>query len=390
MVSSVKAQANHYEALGIAPTASGDEIGRAFAAQMLSARMRPDIAVAHMAKLSVAYETLRDPLKRRAYDSSVGLNPPATTAIPASVAPFIGYSTLDRLNRLAAPSPPPVEPIRPRTAAEVPAEPRVAGFIAASLRPPLQQREPELRRDPPPPHPAQALPQQVPPEPTPTAADHELDFEDGRFVIGRTGATLGASVIGVAIISVALAVPAPNPDRLPEPVARAQPAVTVPLPSPAANETMVAKAEAPAATADTESRPQAAPEPVRMAAKAPSAPSVQVDGKALAAAATALSISQSAAVQGPAVETASMSAAVEAATGSGAEGVPLATASRLPLPDATVARTIHRIGYACGRVVSTSGVDAAAGVFKVTCSSGDSYRAAPVRGRYHFRRWSSP
>lgn len=85
-----------------------------------------------------------------------------------------------------------------------------------------------------------------------------------------------------------------------------------------------------------------------------------------------------------------MSTAVEAATGSETEIAPVATAARLPLPDATVARTIHRIGYACGRVISTSGVDgAAAGVFKVTCSSGDSYQATPVRGRYHFRRWGS-
>jgi hypothetical protein len=390
MVSSVKAQANHYEALGIAPTASDDEIRQAFAARMLTARMRPDIAVARMAKLSVTYETLRDPVKRRAYDSSVGLDPPATTAIPASVAPFIGYSTLDRLNRLAAPSPPPAEPIRPRTANEAPAEPRVAGFIAASLRPSAQQREPELRRDPAPPQLAQALPQQVPPEPTSAAADHGLDFEDGRFAIGRTGATLGASVIGVAILSVALAVPAPNPDRLTEPVARAQPAVTVPLPSAAATETMVAKAEAPAATDDTASRPQAAPDPVHMAPKAPSAPSVQVDGQALAAATSALSATQSASLEGSREETTSMSTAVEAATGSETEIAPVATAARLPLPDATVARTIHRIGYACGRVISTSGVDgAAAGVFKITCSSGDSYQATPVRGRYHFRRWGS-
>jgi hypothetical protein len=32
-------------------------------------------------------------------------------------------------------------------------------------------------------------------------------------------------------------------------------------------------------------------------------------------------------------------------------------------------------------------VDGKAGVFKVTCTSGDSYRAAPVRGRYRFSRW---
>ena len=66
---------------------------------------------------------------------------------------------------------------------------------------------------------------------------------------------------------------------------------------------------------------------------------------------------------------------------------PVATAS-LPLPDRTVARTIDRIGYACGRVSSTMAVEGEApGVYKVTCTSGQSYQARPVNGRYHFRRW---
>jgi hypothetical protein len=62
--------------------------------------------------------------------------------------------------------------------------------------------------------------------------------------------------------------------------------------------------------------------------------------------------------------------------------------SAMPLPDSVVARTIGRIGYPCGAVASTSAVEGAPGAFKVTCTSGHSYRAAPVRGRYHFKRWS--
>jgi hypothetical protein len=65
---------------------------------------------------------------------------------------------------------------------------------------------------------------------------------------------------------------------------------------------------------------------------------------------------------------------------------PVAVAAVAPLSNAVIARTIGRIGYACGQVSSTSTVEGAPGVFKVTCSSGQSYRAAPVRGRYHFRR----
>ena len=58
-----------------------------------------------------------------------------------------------------------------------------------------------------------------------------------------------------------------------------------------------------------------------------------------------------------------------------------------PIPDTVIARTIHKIGYACGRVASTSPVEGSgSGVFKVTCTSGHSYQATPVHGRYRFRR----
>jgi septal ring-binding cell division protein DamX len=64
----------------------------------------------------------------------------------------------------------------------------------------------------------------------------------------------------------------------------------------------------------------------------------------------------------------------------------VATASaKMPLPNSVVARTIGRIGYPCGQVASTAALDRT-GVFKVTCTSGHSYRAAPVNGRYRFKR----
>jgi hypothetical protein len=63
-------------------------------------------------------------------------------------------------------------------------------------------------------------------------------------------------------------------------------------------------------------------------------------------------------------------------------------AASLPLPKAVIARTIHRIGYSCGEVASATAVEGQApGVYKITCTSGQSYQAKPVRGRYHFRRW---
>ncbi len=58
----------------------------------------------------------------------------------------------------------------------------------------------------------------------------------------------------------------------------------------------------------------------------------------------------------------------------------------MPLPNKVIARTIERIGYSCGEVSSTSAVDGSSGAYNVTCSSGQTYQATPVHGRYHFRR----
>ena len=65
------------------------------------------------------------------------------------------------------------------------------------------------------------------------------------------------------------------------------------------------------------------------------------------------------------------------------------TTGGLPLPNSVVARTIDRIGFQCGRVLSVAAVAGAApGTYKVTCSSGLSYQASPRNGRYRFRKWS--
>jgi hypothetical protein len=64
-------------------------------------------------------------------------------------------------------------------------------------------------------------------------------------------------------------------------------------------------------------------------------------------------------------------------------------AASLPLPKSVIARTIDRIGYACGSVASATAVDGTEGVYKINCTSGQSYQASPVHGRYHFRRLGS-
>ena len=67
MVSAVGTRPNYYEVLGVTPSASDDEISQAFAKLMSMFRARPITAIA---QLSAAFETLRNPAKRRAYDAS--------------------------------------------------------------------------------------------------------------------------------------------------------------------------------------------------------------------------------------------------------------------------------------------------------------------------------
>lgn len=64
-------------------------------------------------------------------------------------------------------------------------------------------------------------------------------------------------------------------------------------------------------------------------------------------------------------------------------------AASMPLPHRTVARTLDRIGYRCGTVTSTTPVDGSSGVYKVNCTSGQSFQAKSVNGRYRFRRLAS-
>ena len=63
--------------------------------------------------------------------------------------------------------------------------------------------------------------------------------------------------------------------------------------------------------------------------------------------------------------------------------------ARPPLADATIAATIRRIGYSCPAVTTTSpmeGEGAGATAFRITCSSGDAYRATVRQGRMRFRK----
>jgi hypothetical protein len=67
----------------------------------------------------------------------------------------------------------------------------------------------------------------------------------------------------------------------------------------------------------------------------------------------------------------------------------IAGGSPFPLPGAVVARTIEGIGFSCGAVASSVRVEAPAGerAYRITCTSGDAYRASDKSGRFRFRKW---
>jgi len=63
MASSVRPRPNYYDVLGLSPAATQEDIGRAFAKGMGLFGAHPAAAAA---QLSIAFETLRDPARRRA------------------------------------------------------------------------------------------------------------------------------------------------------------------------------------------------------------------------------------------------------------------------------------------------------------------------------------
>jgi hypothetical protein len=67
---------------------------------------------------------------------------------------------------------------------------------------------------------------------------------------------------------------------------------------------------------------------------------------------------------------------------------PPAQGATPPLPNAVIVRTLEKIGYSCGSIVSSSKIEGASGSsdYRITCSSGASYRASNRTGRYRFSK----
>ena len=84
---------SYYEILGVAATASRDEIRRAYLAG--ARRLHPDTGAADqrgMQVLNEAWTVLRDPRRRRAYDRTLGL-PAETPRAIFSDDPIIAFRT---------------------------------------------------------------------------------------------------------------------------------------------------------------------------------------------------------------------------------------------------------------------------------------------------------
>jgi len=370
MISTTAARPTHYDMLGVEPDATAEEIAKAFAREIGMFRVRP---VGGLAEVGVAYETLRDPARRRAYDVAMGFAPePSKPAVTPEWAPFLmrasahpverrAMDPLHRPARRAEPEPQvrPEPAVDPRLAA-IAASVRELATPAASEPPPA----PASKTEPPAPKASPSAPKAEPLR----AAPVELRFEDHEEHVPvewkRPAMIAGGLVAAVALIGAWAGVKAGNDAQAQTLESR----VTTALPH--------AK---PAATAEDDS-------PLTFAEATPTRRARAVHRvQRQAPKRHALS-------QQELEELAPVEVGHQATDGAATPGVaeapapaPVATQAKMPLPNAVIARTIGRIGYACGSVASVVAGEGT-GVYNVTCTSGHSYRAAPVRGRYHFSR----
>jgi hypothetical protein len=334
MIGAVRPRANHYDVLGLTPAARDDDIARAFARKMNAFRWHPAGA---SAELWIAYETLRDRIKRADYDRSLGLAPNRQSKWTMEVTrqqwtPFIASD-----------------------------EPRQA---------PAAAPEPQVREEP------QWEPKTDPLEPViqdiltlgRTEKEKLRYLEAKPFDWKRPAQALGGLILGAGIFGVVLGLSA----RDNQPVQAQSAGVGRPAAKAAAT-VMPEALAAPLATQPDQAEPSdhfwttvRRTPPRHRPAPAAAQHADQV----------------------PAAQNDPMASPTDAASGDQAVADPLAPSpveARLPLPKSVIARTIDRIGYSCGEVASAT-AGGAPGTFTVTCSSGQSYQAAPSHGRYHFRR----
>jgi hypothetical protein len=364
MVSSVRSRPNHYETLGLAPSASDEEIAEAFARKMGELRWHP---VGSKAVICIAYETLRNAAKRRRYDLSLGL-------ISKSAPRQWGFAvTPQRWAFIAAePANPGIAPIpEPHVTAEPAEEPRVASFISSSLRDLARPMGGEASSRPTRTSPAAdaRVEREIEQILTAPVAEGEEDSTERRFgwakpVLAVGGFVLAAGLVGtVAGLSV-------TDNQAP---AQAEPAAAVGRPP--AKQDVGREVASPA--------PVVAPDEAQVEQPFRAAPKHSLTRQRPSAWAQRqvrdIQSGDIAAGEGQATELASGELASDPLA-------PQSVAAKMALPDKVVARTLDRVGYKCGEVASTAAVEGSSGAFKVTCTSGQTYQATQVRGRYRFSR----
>jgi hypothetical protein len=388
LVSTVRPRPNHYETLGLTPTAAGDEIAKAFARE--TSVLRPH-AFGGIAEACIAYEILRDPIKRRAYDASIGLepvsqqrafssDPPTEPTAFRALSPYpVQRSTIDATLSVASRVNPALRP-EPR------AERAPAAFDAATPRQPIDRPDRDTTPGP-----------VLNPEPRlrqETATKPRLGLQTGESLSDRlaleehlgvkaspvdwksTGMIAGGLAAATCLLGAVAGWWSAGDIATPN---QPENAVSVPLP-PAKPLAIAEVQKSDSANYATEARPD---RPGRAAVEA-----TRLDRTpALPQPAAAENFSQDNQPQEnlPAEGEPDLSAVAQ---GDALAPLEPTAAASMPLPNKVIARTIERIGYSCGSVASTSPVEGdAPGVFKITCASGQSYQAKPVNGRYRFRRW---
>lgn len=338
MVSAVKSRPTYYEMLGVNPRASGNAVAEAFA--RATNVLQPHV-FGSMAELCIAYQTLRDPIRRRAYDASIGLEPePPRMPAPRSISAH--FMAQPAVSGLAS---------QPFVESEPAMEPKLT-----DEKPSTGPVEPAIERRP--------VPLDSPPAFQPSYDETTVGFGSTKWK--RVGAVAGGLVAAAILIGALAGWWSGSAATEPEQPQRA--AMTVPPPEKdAPSFAEMWAAPSPRAVQARPAQPRRAAALRASIKRAPERPQQLTEEPQPTQPAQAW-------VDRPADPLTPEAAPAPA------------IASSMPLPHRTVARTIDRIGYSCGSVASATQVEGTAGAYKVTCTSGQSFQAKPVNGRYRFRR----
>ena len=390
MVDSLKSRPNHYERLGLQPSAKADEIAQAFTRKM--SLFQADL-IGSAAQICIAYETLRDPRKRRDYDRSLGLTRERTARLPhwtyAAAQPHWPPFIAAAEKSIAAPAreaPAAAEPhVTPTPALEPRVDPRLAA-IASSIRELAKPDAPEDVSPKPKLQPVQSraqgpeigveeLIEQI--RATGFAEKERLGgAQKAAFDWKRPALTLGGLVAGAAIFGAMTGLSLKGEE--------------VPAPAEAASPEMHRMSAHPLQLAGP------SPAPADLARETPPQPRARADFSGLRHERRISRQRRTSSFEQQVAESLANPDPADTQAGTLPKDQPVTEAAQpvaanLPLSRTLIARTIKRIGYACGEVSSSEPAEGnAQGVYKITCSSGQIYQATPVHGRYHFRHLGSP